>query len=142
VKPLAGGADAAALIPQKPPMVLVDALVACEGNRAVARFTIPERHLMVSGGRLTEAGLIEHMAQTAALKAGYEMKIRDATPRLGYLAGIRNLKILQLPAIGETVETEIVVAGEVFGITRIQARTHCHGRLCAYSELRIAMPTH
>ncbi|MEO8117090.1 MAG: hypothetical protein ABI653_05520 [Bacteroidota bacterium] len=60
------------LIPQRPPFVMVDHLINADEKTAETSFLILPENLLVENGFLSEAGLMENMAQTAAAKAGYE----------------------------------------------------------------------
>ena len=66
-QPLASGEAAIALIPQKPPFVLIDTLVSATADTFRSAFSIPPDHVLVQDGALLEAGLMENAAQTAAL---------------------------------------------------------------------------
>ncbi|MCL2502679.1 MAG: pseudouridylate synthase, partial [Bacteroidales bacterium] len=52
------------LIPQRPPMVVVDALLCCDYGHAQTSYTVAPDGLFVFDGKLSPAGLIENMAQT------------------------------------------------------------------------------
>ena len=54
------------LLPQKPPMVMVDALVEFTELSAVTRLVVRPDNIFVQNGRLAEPGLVENIAQTAA----------------------------------------------------------------------------
>ncbi|MEO5570014.1 MAG: hypothetical protein ABIT08_15765 [Bacteroidia bacterium] len=113
-------------IPQKEPMVMVDELMYCDAKKTVSRFKIEAENIFVKNGRLNEAGIIENMAQTGALKGGYESKLQGIEPVLGFIGAIKNLKIYALPEIGSYIETEIFITGEVVNNTVIRARTSCN----------------
>ncbi len=59
------------LIPQKYPFVMVDKLLYIDETSARSSFYIKGDNVFVKNGFFTEGGLLENMAQTAALKAGY-----------------------------------------------------------------------
>ena len=58
------------LIPQRPPMVMVDALLSYTATTGAAGLTIAADNLFVQNGQLQEAGVIEHIAQSIALHKG------------------------------------------------------------------------
>ena len=51
------------LIPQRPPIVMVDALYSAGDSEAETGLRIGEDNMFVAEGRLREPGLIEHIAQ-------------------------------------------------------------------------------
>jgi len=55
------------LIPQRAPIIMVDALLSFNDTKVVSGLTITSDNMFVQNGYLTEPGLIEHMAQTVAL---------------------------------------------------------------------------
>ena len=63
------------LIPQKPPFVLISSLLQVSDTRSVTKFTFNESHVLCNSGKLTVAGMMENIAQTAAAKMGYECNL-------------------------------------------------------------------
>ena len=59
------------LIPQRTPIVMVDALWEYTPTTGVAGLTIVSSNLFVQQGIFLESGLIEHIAQSIALHKGY-----------------------------------------------------------------------
>ena len=65
--------DIKSLIPQREPILLVDALVGVEGGAVRTRLTVRRDNCFVGGdGLLAEPGLVEHIAQSASAFAGYK----------------------------------------------------------------------
>ncbi|MCK5765821.1 MAG: hypothetical protein KAH26_07550, partial [Bacteroidales bacterium] len=68
------------LLPQGSPMIMVDTLISHDDRRTVTAFTIKKENIFVVNGRFSEAGLIENMAQSAALRTGWiAMQQSDST---------------------------------------------------------------
>lgn len=60
------------LIPQRAPFRMVDELLNVDGETAVTLFVVQQdNYLLDSDGVLAEAGVIEHIAQSASALAGY-----------------------------------------------------------------------
>lgn len=129
----------AEFIPQKHPIVMVDELLYCDEKKTVSRFTIDKENIFVRNGKLREPGIIENMAQTGALKAGYESRLLGIEPVVGFIGAIKDLKIYMLPVIGSEIRTEICITNEVFNITIIRATTFCNEILIAECEMKIAI---
>ncbi|HVM88386.1 MAG TPA: hypothetical protein VMT76_09365 [Puia sp.] len=126
-----------ALIPQKPPFVLVDRLIDCDEKSAKTGFFIPGDHVLVEKGFLSEAGLIENIAQTAAARAGYMTKENNAIPQIGYIGDVKNLEIDELPKINNTIETTISIKNQIFDITVIEGEVKHNGKTLAKCEMKI-----
>ena len=56
--------DIHTLLPQQEPFVMIDTLVAFDEQTTVTEITIHDGRMFVVDGVLTEAGLIENIAQT------------------------------------------------------------------------------
>jgi len=125
------------LIPQRNPMVMIDELLFNDETKTVTSLKVEEANIFVKEGRLSEYALIENIAQTAAARIGYKaMETGTAVP-VGFIAGIKNLKILELPEVLSVVRTEITVIDHVLGMTIITGESSCDGKILASCEMRI-----
>lgn len=124
-------------IPQAYPMVMIDTLDVCEESVTKTSFIIEESNLFVKNGVLHEPGIIENIAQTAAAKAGYEVKKKGSQPLLGFIGAVKGLKIFALPKVGERLETTVVIKMEVMGVTLIEGTCVCNGATIARCEMKI-----
>ncbi len=124
-------------IPQAQPIVMIDTLTYCEGTTTKTTFKIEESNIFVKNGILHEPGIIENIAQTAAAKAGYEVKKMGIAPVLGFIGAIKDLKIHAFPKVGELLETTIVIKAEVMGVTLIEGSSVCNGIKIAECEMKI-----
>jgi 3-hydroxymyristoyl/3-hydroxydecanoyl-(acyl carrier protein) dehydratase len=130
------------LIPQEPPMVMVDSLLAHKGSKTLTGFSIEEGNIFVSGGVFSEAGIIENMAQSAALRIGWIAMLENTTegdfkPPIGVIGSVKNYKLYRLPIVNSKLETEIRVQTEIFNATMIKAMVTTDGDLLAEAELKI-----
>ena len=125
------------LIPQQPPFVLVDKLVEYEAECIVSAFDIPQQHVLVdSDGELSEAGVIEHFAQSIALHQGYDYFLRNLPPPVGYIGTIKDFKVHLLPRAGQQLSTTIHIVQRMFGVTGVRGEVRCGERLVAEGEMR------
>lgn len=125
------------LIPQRPPMTMIDALIAADEKSARGLLFIRESNLFCENGMLAEPGLIEFIAQTAAAYTGFKNKTTNKEVSEGYIGAIKNLVIHELPKINSRIESEIVVENEIIGYTIISGRVYQDDRLLAECEMRI-----
>jgi 3-hydroxymyristoyl/3-hydroxydecanoyl-(acyl carrier protein) dehydratase len=124
-------------IPQKPPMVMVDRLIESGDGTTVTAFRILEDNVFCEKGEFREPGLIENMAQTAAAGVGARPGIAGGDAPLGFIGGIRNLKITEFPKAGDEIITRLTVLHQVFDATIAQGEVFLEGRLIAGCELKI-----
>jgi len=126
-----------ALIPQGPPFVMIDTLVQSGEASTSASLVVQADNIFVEEGLFREAGIVEHIAQTAAARSGYEMQQCNAPLRTGYIGAVKNLQIFSLPQIGDELVTEIKIENRIFDITMISGQTHSNGKLVASCEMKI-----
>ena len=125
------------LIPQRPPIVMVDVVYSADETCAETGLTVYEDNLFVRDGRFREPGLIEHIAQSAAAFAGYGSFARGEEPKLGYIGEIKDCNLFALPSIGEELRTTIRLVTEVAGIRLISAETKVNDEIVAACLMKI-----
>jgi predicted hotdog family 3-hydroxylacyl-ACP dehydratase len=132
--------DIHTLLPQQEPFVMIDTLVAFDELTTVTETTINERRMFVADSVMTEAGIIENIAQTCAARIGYVNKyILKEDIKIGYIGAVRNMEFAALPAVGDTITTSVVVREEVFGVTLADATVTCNGLTLVTTEMKIAI---
>lgn len=125
------------LIPQRPPFVLVDTIYEHTENEILSGFTIPENHILVNARKqLSEAGIIEHFAQTIALYQGYYYYLKNLPAPVGYIGSIRNIEIFTLPETGQEIRTKVIVLQQVLGVTMVSGEVYLGETLIAQGEMR------
>ena len=127
------------LVPQRPPILMIDSLILQDKDSTVTHFEVREDNMLVRDGELMPEGMIENIAQTAASRAGYEYHIRSVTPPLGFIGAISKVNIHQLPKVGEVLKTTVTVKSEIFGITLIKGEIHLNDTLAAECEMKIVI---
>lgn len=127
------------LIPQRPPMVMVDHFVGMDDEGSYTTFEVKEPNFFVEQGRMTECGLIEHMAQSAAARVGYLARMRGEEVQLGFIGSVNNLQVVSLPAVGEQLQTTIRVLQEVFQVTLVEAETWVGRQIVATCRMKIVL---
>ncbi len=125
------------LIPQKPPFVLISALLAVSESNSVTSFVFDEKHVLCTNGKLTVAGLMENMAQTAAVKMGYECNILGKKIPIGFIGDVRDFSFTKLPSAGEEIETEITITNQIFDVSMITGSIKLNGEEIANGKMKI-----
>lgn len=120
------------LLPHKPPLLLVETLVARKGSRTVALATLPAAGLFVTAGCILPEYMIELIAQTAALGNCYDAFASGMKPRDGMLVGIDSFSWLVQPQAGTPVRIETDITF-VFGAMKV-----IHGEVYAGEDLLAA----
>jgi len=124
-------------IPQRPPFVMIDEVTKADDTISQTSFTVRKGHLFVENGQLTEPGLVENMAQTAAAGTGYKAHKSGQQPQVGYIGALKNLVIYELPKTGDTIITEINFIHQVMNAHIVQGRILKDEREIASCELKI-----
>jgi predicted hotdog family 3-hydroxylacyl-ACP dehydratase len=125
------------LIPQRPPITMIDALTHADERSATGILRITESNLFCDRGFLGEPGLIEFIAQTAAAYTGYKNKLEEGDVKEGYIGAIKDLEIIELPLISTIIESEITIENEIVGFTILHGRVSQGEKLLAKCEMRI-----
>ncbi|MBR3783960.1 MAG: pseudouridylate synthase [Bacteroidales bacterium] len=131
--------DILTLIPQRPPMVMVDRLLHCDTVVTETELTVSKDNIMVEDGHMSAIGLIENVAQTCAARMGYINLTSGKEVRVGVIGALRDMTIHSLPEVGSTIKTRIEVSDEVFGMTLAQAESRCGDMLLCSGTIKIAL---
>jgi predicted hotdog family 3-hydroxylacyl-ACP dehydratase len=125
------------LIPQRPPMVMIDRLIYFDEKTGRATLQVNDSNILCKNGFLQEAGLIECIAQTAAAYKGFAhfsagKKIPD-----GFIGSVKSLVIYFLPEVESEIQSEIITDSEIMGYTIILGKILQEGKILAECEMRI-----
>ena len=142
MKPDFAAIQITALIPQRPPMVLVDALLHCEYAYAETCFSVPSEGIFVAHGALTASGLVENMAQTTAARIGFLALYgpkAGGTIRIGVIGAIKQLQITTLPPVGSRLHTRVDVMEEWGDLILVKLAVQEGGQICASCEMLVSL---
>lgn len=135
--------DVLKFIPQRQPIVVVHGLISHSENTSTSEFYVEETHLFVRDGKLLESGLMENIAQTAALRSGYhfaqqmteENSMKE--PPIGFIGALKNFVVNELPEVGSVLKTTVTVAYEVMGMQVVEAKVECEENTISTCEMKI-----
>lgn len=119
------------LIPQRPPIVMVDVVWSADEQSADTGLTIQKDNIFVKDGLFREPGLIEHIAQSAAAFAGYGTFVRGEEPKLGFIGEIKDCVFNLMPPVGSELRTHIQLVTVIGGIRLINAEVRLKDELVA-----------
>ena len=130
------------LIPQRPPIQMVDVLVSATEDEAVCRYTVKDGNFFIeSDGRLSEVALIEHIAQSASAHAGWKAREAGATEApIGYIGEVKNFHLYHRPKKGDTLETLVSMGPVVQGVTLMRGETKVGDEVVADTQMKIYVP--
>ena len=132
------GEDIKKLIPQRDPIIMVDALVSAEGDVCRTELGVRESNFFIEDDQLmSEPGLIEHIAQSASAFAGYRCVVKGEPAPVGYIGEVKKFHCYRRPAIGDVLSTTITMGAEVNGITIITGETTVNGEVVADTQMKI-----
>lgn len=124
-------------IPQRKPMIMIDALKEAGDQHAITQLTVRADNIFVSEGYLSEPGLVENIAQTAAAQSGYQHRKAGKPVTIGYIAAVKNLVVAQLPPVDTVIETRVRVINQVLNVIIIEGRITQGEMLMCSCEIRI-----
>ncbi len=129
--------DITKLIPQRPPMLMVKRMLSCDDTKVTTELDILSDNIFVEDGCLAEPGIIENMAQTAAVMQGWKFRDQANAADIRYLCEIRNLTIERLPSVGETLKTTVEVKASAAGVIMVSCHSETDLGVVANGSLKI-----
>ena len=109
------------LIPQKHPFVLISSLLEVNEKTCLTTFSFDAGHVLCENGKLSPAGLLENMAQSAGCKIGYEDFLNGKKHSVGFIGEVRDFSFTRLPLTSEELKTEINVENKIFGTVTVMS---------------------
>jgi len=134
---LASRNDITKYIPQRSPIVMVHELLEADDDHAVTRLNIEPDNVFVSKEYFLEPGLVENIAQTAAMHVGYQCSLKNIPIPIGYIAAVKDLKIQALPKQNTQITTSVKITNKVLDVTVVEGRVEQNGAVLCSCEMRI-----
>ena len=104
------------LIPQRHPFVMIDKLFFSDAEKTISGFEIKSDCILCANGTLSEGGLVENIAQTAAAGVGYIFKkentLKNLKGKIALLGG-KLEKIAKLKHVGDIRQKGFMVGIEL-----------------------------
>ncbi|MDU1890221.1 MAG: hydroxymyristoyl-ACP dehydratase [Dysgonomonas sp.] len=127
------------LIPQRSPIVMIDSFFGIKDDCSLSGLTVMAENIFFEDGHLREPGIIEHIAQSAAARAGYLYTQQNQPIPLGFIGSLDKMNIYFLPKEGDQLLTEIRIIQEVFGITLVSGVTKVNELIVAECKMKISL---
>lgn len=116
---------------------MVGKLLNSDENLTWSSFVIPADNVFVKNTFFQEAGLMENIAQTAALRAGYIAHAENKPVAVGYIGAVSKFEVFDLPKTGDEIVTEISIQNQVFDIAVLSGRVWLGETLIAQCEMKV-----
>jgi predicted hotdog family 3-hydroxylacyl-ACP dehydratase len=117
-------------------MCFIAALTHADTDCARATANFPADHFAVSNGLVTEAALVECVAQTFAAALGHSAG-SGQKPALGMLAAVTDFQIHTRPAAGALLEIEVRERKRLGPLRLVAGTITSAGQLIAAGELTV-----
>jgi predicted hotdog family 3-hydroxylacyl-ACP dehydratase len=105
-------------LPHRAPMLMVDMILEMDDEKVETVFEIKEGNIFLENGFFTESGLVENMAQTCSSVVAKDYFIdennndKTGVNVVGFISGIKTLKIHSLPQIGNVIHTRALLVSK------------------------------
>jgi 3-hydroxymyristoyl/3-hydroxydecanoyl-(acyl carrier protein) dehydratase len=133
--------DAAGLIPQRAPFVMVDKLLFVDNNSSRCSFTISEENIFVRDGYFSTPGMVESMAQTAAAGTGYLFTKANKKVPVGYIGAVQKLKVNDWPPAKAEITMEIQLLTNILQVSLVSGVVKYNEKIMASCEMKIFVNT-
>ncbi|MFI5161498.1 MAG: hypothetical protein ACHQHN_09480 [Sphingobacteriales bacterium] len=94
-------------------------------------------NVFVKNSLFQEAGLMENIAQTAALNAGYVAQVENKPVAVGYIGAVTSFEIFGLPKIGDEIIAEVSGQNQIFDITVLAGKVWLNEKIIAQCEMKV-----
>jgi len=124
-------------IPQRFPIVMVDSLLDASDEHAITELFISPDNVFVSNGKFAEPGLVENIAQTAAVHVGFQCRKKGVPVPIGYIAAISGLRFHGLPPANQKITTSVKITNKVLDVTVVEGKVEIGDTLFCSCEMKI-----
>jgi predicted hotdog family 3-hydroxylacyl-ACP dehydratase len=125
-------------IPQREPFIMLDSLLEANDEVFKGSFQILESNLFLKAGMLSDACLIESIAQTCAAGFGYLGQADEsAEPRLGFIGAISKLEVFAHASIHDEVTTTVQVLSKFDQIYLVEGVAESNGVQLIKCQMKI-----
>ena len=127
------------LIPQREPFVLISRVLSASSGKLTSSFLIEKETVLVENGLISESGMMENIAQSAAAMVGISCLEKNTPVPLGFIGGISKVQVNELPPVGAILQTQVEILTEVFNITLIQGKCFYEEKLMMECQMKIVV---
>ena len=137
--PLYRGEQIKRLIPQREPIIMVDAFYEATDKECRTGLTITSENIFCKNNSMEPVGIIEHIAQSASAHTGYMAMAANLPAPVGYIGEIKNFNCHRPVSVGDKLSTTIILKTQVLNILMIDAETKVNGEIAATCQMKISI---
>ena len=137
--PLYHGEQIKELIPQREPIIMIDAFYGATDKECHTGLTVPFDNIFCKNSILEPIGIVEHIAQSASAFTGYIALTNDKPAPVGYIGEVKNFTCHRIIHAGEQLFTTITTRTQVLNIMMIDAETKIDGEIVANCQMKISI---
>jgi len=131
-------ADAAQLVPHKPPMLMIDRLLEVRERASLSEMTVLQEMVFVGkDGKLDEASYPEIMSQAIAAQEGFRRLGSRNPQQEGFLLGIKNIEILGSAKVGDVLRISMFKVAKYGDFGIIQGEVKRGDTVISRGELKV-----
>lgn len=134
-------------LPHRKPMLMVDWILELSHQEVKTVFEIKNDNVFVENAVFAEVGLIENAAQTCSSIVGQSFfldenhQVKDDVEVIGFISGIKKVKVLSLPKVGTNINTNAVLHSRFdtddYSICTMMCTTFCNEVLLFEAEINL-----
>lgn len=121
------------MLPQRPPIVMVDGVSLIDDLKAETSFKILPDNIFVKDGKFMECGIVEHMAQSVAAMQG----MRGAEVRVGVIGELRKIHFNTLPSVNDEIRSCVELEMEFGNTLSVSVETFCGDTNIATGRIKV-----
>ena len=97
-------------IPHREPFIMIDSLIDANETGFSSSFFVNTDNIFIEKNILSEAAIIENIAQTCAAGFGYLSSLEaESEPRLGFIGAITKLEVFKEITTNVMIETQVSI---------------------------------
>jgi predicted hotdog family 3-hydroxylacyl-ACP dehydratase len=127
------------LLPHRPPMLWIRALMRCTDTEATATATFQEGDFPVGNGAVSEIALVECIAQTVAAAQGERARRsgKSGAPIGGMLAAVTDFRIQAPAPVGKPLDIDVRELKRFGPMLLVSGQVKYEGQLIASGQLSL-----
>jgi predicted hotdog family 3-hydroxylacyl-ACP dehydratase len=141
MNPAASFPAMAELLPHEAPMILLDNVEQADETHIECSVLLSERDPFMVQGRVRGVVCLEYMAQAVGAFVGLERRGRGLRPQIGYIVGLRSLKLHQAYLDrGDRLTVRASLTWSDLETATFEAAVACNGRAVAEGQITVYQP--
>jgi predicted hotdog family 3-hydroxylacyl-ACP dehydratase len=131
--------DIEIFIPQRTPFVFIDNLLEATPEIFKTDFQILPDNIFIENGVLREFALIENIAQSSSAGLAFTRMSSDKKINNGFIGGISNLKIFELPKANDRIITIVHLIAQMGNMFLFKGENFLHKKKLLECEIKLAV---